>query len=515
MRKIKEVMRLNEAGVLSRRGIASSCKLSPTTVGKILSRAETKNVSLPEDGKDSEEELLALKTPTSDGIKTKKRPLPEMDYIAKELNKKGVTRQLLWEEYREEHPEGYGYTQFCEHFNRWKQAHADPTMRFEHRAGDKMFVDWAGQTMVYFENGLEKEAYLFVAVLGASNYTYSGVYPDMKLPNWIRAHIDAYNYFGGVPVQTVPDNAKTGVLSACRYDPDLNPAYHELSKHYGTVVQPARPGRPRDKAKVENAVQFAEHWIIAGLRKIKFLSFGQLKEAVRKKNVELNCRSFTKREGCREELFNEIEKGSLSPLPAKEFSFGKWKKAKVYIDYHIQADNHYYSVPYQHIHKTVEVRMSSGTVEVFLNGVRIAIHQKSDKKGKATTLKEHMPPEHSMFLDETTDRLIAKAQKTGPECGRAVTDILSRMPRPEMGFRSCQGIIRLAKHYGRERLEQACANALELGCCRYRDIDRMLKNKMENVKNITPSPRQANKFHRNIRGAAYYQSKKSRGNVKC
>jgi transposase len=517
MRKIKEVMRLKNKGGLSQRSIASSCKLSPTTVGNILAKAKKKKINLPENG-GSEEALLGLKTPTIPENKQeeKKRPMPDMEHIAKELKKKGVTRQLLWEEYKDENPNGYAYTQFCEYFNRWKKTHVEPTMRFEHKAGEKMFVDWAGPPVIYFEKGQEKKAYLFVATLGASNYTFAAVYQDMKLPNWIKAHLDAYNFFGGVPEQTVPDNAKTGVSAACRYDPDLNPTYHEMAGHFGTVVLPARPNKPRDKSKVEQAVQFAERRIIAALRKIKFLSFGELARAVKEKNIELNRRPFSKMPGCREKLFNEIEKDALSALPEKDFCFGEWKKASVFIDYHIQCENHYYSVPCRHIGKTVDVRLAAGTVEIFLDGVRIALHQRSYQKGKATTLKEHMPPKHSMMLNESADKLIAKAEKIGPSCADAITEILSRMPRPEMGFRGCQGVIRLGKQYGHDRLEKACSAALKLDCCRYREIDRMLKNNLEDLGALKGSIR-TNNYHRNIRGSDYYNTQKNyaKGTAKC
>lgn len=505
MRKVKEIIRLNESGKLSQNAIAKSCKVSSSTVGKVLKKLNEKDVKkqVPGGGTALSEEKIqaALK----DGDVVARRDMPEMEYIAKELKRKGVTRYLLWEEYHDKYPAGYSYSQFCYIFQGWKKNHAEPTMRFEHKAGEKMFVDWAGDKLYYMENGIEKEGHLFVAVLGASNYTFTGVYPDEKLPNWIQGHVDAYRYFGGVSLMTVPDNPKTGVKIADKYDPELTPAYYEMAEHFGTVIMPARPGKPRDKAKAENAVLFAERWIIGALRNRQFLSFGELVSEVRKKNDELNRRPFGKMDGNRENLFNEIEKKELKPLPEREFSIGEWKKAIVHIDYHVQLDNHFYSVHWRNIGKEVEARMTATTVEIFLSGERIAIHQRSYEKNKATTLKEHMPEPHSMYLAESTDKLIGDAAAIGPSCQEVVTKILEKMPRPEMGYRSCLGIIRLAKKYGADRLEKACSLALKIDSFRYRDIDDILKKKMENSQPFNGF-KIANFNHCNVRGGNYYSN---------
>lgn len=503
MRKVKEIMRLKNVK-MSQNAIAKSCKLSSSTVGKVLKKAEEKHLEWPLENP-PEEACLKLMDAVKNVKPEPKRAFPDMDYISKELKKKGVTRHLLWEEYHELNPDGYSYSQFCNIFGEWSKSHVEPTMRFEHKAGEKGFVDWAGKTLPYYENGEEKEGHLFIATLGGSSYTYAGVYPDEKLPNWTKGHTDAYKYFGGVPQITVPDNPKTAVSKTDLYDPDLNPAYYEMAAHYGTVIMPARPGHPRDKAKAENAVQFAERWIIGALRNMKFLSFGELQAEVKKKNIELNRRPFAKMEGCREKLFLEIEKKELMPLPEKEFSFGEWKKVTVHIDYHIQVEHHFYSVPYQHIGKLVEARLTGTTLEIFLNGTRIALHKRSYEKNKATTLKEHMPPKHSMFLEGTMDKIIDDAGKIGPSCKEAATEILTNAPRPEMGFRSCLGLIRLAKHYTVQRLEKACAMAVKIQSCRYSNIRDILEKKLEDSQSHKEMFNQ-NFSHRNVRGGNYYSN---------
>ena len=289
MRKVNEVLRLRKATELSNRQIAVSCDLSPTTVGRIIEDAGNRN--------NTEGACEPLSSPLPEEKPGAKRSLPPMEYLAGELKRKGVTRKLLWEEYRRDHPDGYSYTQFCEIFSRWSKEQLSPTMRQEHKAGEKLFVDWAGQTIDYYDVSWCK-AYLFVAVLGASNYTYVEVFRDMKLPSWIQGHIHSFEFFGGVPELVVPDNTKTAVIRSCYYDPSLNPAYRQLAEHYDMVVLPARVKRPRDKAKVENGVQFAERWILAALRNVRFLSFGQLREAVKTKvtrseerRVGKECRS--------------------------------------------------------------------------------------------------------------------------------------------------------------------------------------------------------------------------------
>jgi len=504
MRKIREVLRLRFEHGLSARQIAASCRLSPSTVGRIVDGASKAGITWPlPEGYDENDLRNRIYHNSEGGVEDSSRPLPDMEKVARELSRKGVTLKLLWEEYFRNHPDGYSYNQFCVHFRRWRGSRKEPTARFDHKAGETMFVDWSGG---HFEYRTEKgtgKASLFVATLGASNYTYASVFPDMRSPSWIRGHVEAFEYFGGVPEVICPDNVKTGVVSCCRYDPELNPSYQELAEHYGTVVIPARPGKPRDKGKVENGVQFAQRWIMAALRNVTFLSFGELKKAVRRKVDELNDRPFSKMEGSRRGAFESLERDALRPLPSSAHSFGEWKTLTVHEDYHVQAGNHYYSVPYRHIGHRVEARLTDSIVEIFRNGERIALHQRSFEKGKATTLKEHMPPQHFHFISQTVNSYLDKAEKIGPKCAAAVDGIVHSFPRPEMAFRSCQGVMRLARKHGPERLERACAKALEAGACKYRTIEGILENRLENTAIFPSSKRQVGP-HRNLRGGDYY-----------
>lgn len=501
MRKTREIIRLDATTDLSARQIAHSCGVSPTSVGKILSLARGAGLGwpLPEL---SDSELTRRLHPDMASPRPG-RPVPDFVYVARELRRKGVTLRLLWQEYSQNHPEdGYRYSQFCEYFRRWRRAQS-PTMRFEHKAGEKAFVDWAGATLRWTDGktGDEQKAYLFVAVLGASNYTYAEVFKNMSLPSWIRAHVGAFEWFGGVPALIVPDNTKTAITRSCRYDPDMNPTYQQLAEHYGAAVLPARVGKPRDKAKVENAVLNASRWIVAALRDQQFLSFGQLRKAVRTKLGELNGRPFSKMAGSRQSVFTEQEAPTLRPLPGAPFNFGVWKTASVYIDYHIQVDSHYYSVPYRYVGKEVDVRLTDSCVEIFHDGLRIALHSRSFVRGKATTLPEHRAQAHREIIEQSADELVERAARIGPRCAEALREIQASYPHPEMSFRGCQGTLRLARKYSRERLESACAQALEHGVCRYKTIRNMLDNRRDgSQQKRVPLPIE----HENIRGGSYY-----------
>jgi transposase len=427
------------------------------------------------------------------------RPLPDFAKLAKELKKRGVTRQLLWEEYRREHPRGYGYSQFCEHFKRYLEQ-LSPALRQEHKAGEKLFVDWAGQTIGYREKGERKQASLFVGVLGASNYTFADVFRDQKIDSWCQAHAANFEFIGGVPSAIVPDNPKTAVTRPCRYDPDLNPTYKDLAAHYNTAILPARVRHPQDKAKVEAGVGFAETQILAALRNREFHSFGELKAAVREKLRELNERPFKKLPGNRCDAFEQLDKPALKPLPSTPFELGIWQQAKVWGDYHIQVQKHFYSVPHEHLGKKVDVRVTERTVEVFFDGKRIAVHQKSHEAGGFSTLASHRPDGHNAIIQRSAESYLRKGQLTGPNTLAIIRHTLDHFPHPEMGFRSCEGILRLKRDYGVDRLEAACAKALERNLSGFRVINNILKNNREHQEPAAaPAVR-----HANVRGSQYY-----------
>lgn len=507
MRKTKEILRLKHELGLSNRQIARSCSISPETVGKVLRRAEKAGITWPLPDKTDDPSLEGFLFGEQTPFSRATRALPDMDYIHRELRRKGVTLRLLWEEYLSESPDGYQLTQFCEYYRRWKKT-LHPTMRLLHKAGEKMFVDWAGQTIpiVDPQTGEISPASLFVAALGASNHTFAEAFPDQKLPHWIAAHCDAYEYFEGVAKITVPDNTKTAITNACRYEPDTNATYHEMAEHYGTVIIPARANKPRDKAKVENAVQNAERWIIAALRHQTFFSVAEVNEAIKKLLVKLNSKPFQKMEGSRLSLYEEFEKLVLLPLPRQRYQFSTWKTAKVNIDYHIQADKHFYSVPYRLVHQRVDVRMTDRTVEIFIRKQRVAAHRRSYVKGRYTTDSAHMPEAHQKHLEWTPDRLISWAQKIGEHCSEAVKAIIESKPHPELGYRACLGIMRLSRDHGSQRLEAACKRALVFNTCSYRSIKSILKTKLD--KETLPGSEEPTpllvKKHENVRGETYY-----------
>jgi len=443
--------------------------------------------------------------PSATGTSKRNRNAPDWLEVHKELKRKSVTLALLWHEYKTDNPEGYQYSWFCRQYAEWVGT-IDLVMRQEHRAGEKLFVDYAGQTMDITNRltGEVKKAQIFVAVLGASNYTYAEATLSQGLPDWIDSHVRALNYFGGVPEVLVPDNLKSGVSKACFYEPDINPTYHDLATHYNTVVVPARVREPRDKAKAESGVQVVERWILAKLRNHTFFSLSELNEAISKLLEELNNKPFQKLPGSRRSMFEELDRPALKPLPSEQYLFAEWKKATVNIDYHLEVDGHYYSVPYQLVKKKVDVRITSATVECFYRNKRIAGHKRSDRKGYHTTLHEHMPSRHQKYLEWSPERFLRWAQKIGPQTVVLTEKILSSRAYPQQAYRTLLGILRLGKSYSNERLEAACGRAVLIGATSYRSVESILKNGLDSkpVPEKEPSPPVC---HRNIRGSQYYQ----------
>lgn len=508
MRKIKEVLRLHQEIGLSERQIAKSCDISRSTVKEYLHRSQRAGVGWPLPSELDDAQLENLLFPLTHPIAPENRGMPPLDYLYQELKKKGVTLQLLWCEYKQSNPEGYQYSQFCKRYQSWVDK-LDVCLRQEYRAGEKLFVDYAGQT-VPVQSPLSariQEAYLFVAALGASHYTFAEASFSQDLPSWISSHIHAFEFFGGVPDMLIPDNLKAAVTHPSYYEPDLNPTYRDLAEHYGTVIIPARVGKPRDKAKVESAVLLVERWILASLRNHTFFSLAELNQAISIKLEELNSRPFQKINSTRKALFETLDKPALKPLPQKPYEYAQWKKARVNIDYHIEADHHYYSVPYQLIKQQVDVRLTQTTVEVLFKNQRVASHARSYQKGKFTTSKEHLSKSHQAHLEWTPSRIIRWASKHGPHTEQLITHILETRLHPHHGFRSCLGILRLAKSYSPERLEAACACALHIKGYSYKSVESILKTGLDKKKEwLEPSPSLIKPIsHLNIRGKQYYQ----------
>jgi transposase len=507
IRKAKEILRLTKGHGLGVREAARSLSISSSTVTDCLGRAEVAGLGWPLDP-DLDDAALEAKLYPPPAPSNQKRAMPDWTYVHKELRRKHVTLMLLWQEYKHDHPEdGYQYSQFCEHYKRFK-SQIDVVMHQNHRAGEKTFVDYSGDGIgiVDRDTGEVKEASLFIAALGASSYTFAKAYPSQELPFWIRGHIDAYEFYEGVTKITVPDNPRTGVTDPCYYEPEIHKTYLDMSQHYNTVIIPARVRKPKDKAKVESGVLVAQRWILAALRNHTFFSIEQVNEAIAEKLVELNKRPFQKLDTTRRELFETLDKPALQPLPSSRYEFADWSKPKVNIDYHVEIDKHYYSVPYQLVHKRVEARFTSTTVEVFYKSRRVTSHRRSYVKGGYTTLKEHMPKSHQEYLEWTPSRILTWAQKTGPQTAQMAEKIMDSKRHPEQDYRACLGLLRMGKLYGTDRLEAACIRALAIGTYSYKSVKSILKSELD--RQPLPDGKSRKKrtpiTHDNIRGTDYY-----------
>ncbi len=504
MRKIREILRLVLECRMPNREIARSCSVSHVTVGKYTSKVKETRLTYEELKKMDD---VTLKHFLAIGVRAQNKrsyPKPDWDYIHTELKKKNVTLELLWQEYKSVYPEGYQHTQFCELYGRWKEK-LNPSLYQIHKAGEKMFVDYAGQTVPIHDRltGKIRQSQIFVAVLGASNYTYSEATWDQSLLNWIGSHVRTFEYFGGVAKATIIDNLKSGVSKASRYEPDINPTYHDMAVHYGTVVMPARAGKPKDKAKVEVAVQIVERWILASLRNRTFFSIEELNQAIRELLIRLNEKPFKKLDGCRREWFEKIEKPVLMKLPDTPYTFAEWKKARVNIDYHIELNGHYYSVPYSLIHEELDVRYTAKTVDIFFKTNRMASHVRNDTKGRHTTVRDHMPKSHQAYMEWTPSRIINWAKTIGPSVAEVVGAILNSRGYPEQGYRSCLGILRLDKRYPDGRLEAACKRAITIRGFSYKSIESILKTGLDLKEAIISQPQIAI-MHENVRGSDYF-----------
>jgi transposase len=507
MRKIREILRLALGEGLSRRTTAAATGLPYTTVADHLGRAAAAGLGWPlPDGMDDaqlEARLFARAEPPPSAS----RPLPDWPMVHRELRRKGVTLQLLHMEYKEREPDGYQYTQFCRHYRAW-QRHLDLVMRQEHRAGEKLFVDFAGQTIpiVNAATGEITQAQLFVAVLGASSYTYAEATASQELPHWIAAHVHAFSFLGGCVRLIVPDNLRSGVTRAHRYEPEINPTYAEMAAHYGAAVVPTRPRRPRDKAKVETGVLLAERWVLAALRHRTFFSIAEANEAIRERLAWLNARPFRKLPGSRAVLFAELDRPALRPLPPVPYEFAVWKTATVNVDYHVEVDRHWYSVPYQLVGTSCDIRITAGTVEVLHHGRRVASHRRSAEQRRFTTDAAHMPEAHRRHAEWTPSRIVRWATQTGPSVAALVAAIMASRPHPEQGFRSCLGIMRLGRRYGDARLEAAAARALAVRALSYRSVESILKSGLDGLPTPGSEPITTTiGDHANVRGAGYYE----------
>ena len=505
MKKVREVLRLRFAAGMSVRQVAASCRIARSTVGEYERRARAAGLGwpLPEGMDDGAlERLLTGSThqPARPG-----RGMPDAAYLKRELSKANVTLMLLWDQYRQNNPGGYQYSQFCEHARR-SLRQLGLVMRQEHRAGEKAFMDWAGDKLriVDSETGEVRSASLFVAVLGCSNFTFAELFPNEQGPSWIRGHVHAYEYFHGVPVVTVPDNTKTAVLSPDRYEPDLNPLYSDMANHYGTAVIPARVRRPKDKAKAEVGVLIAERWLLAAVRNRSFFSVEEANREIRSLLERLNDREMRTLKASRRQLFEELDRPALLPLPAERYEWIEWRVATVGPDYHVEFGKHYYSVPFQLVGSRVDIRLSTVAMEVLHKNRRVASHLRSYVPRSHTTLPEHMPSSHRRYAQWTPARITAWASEIGLATAQTCEAIMRRRPHPEQGFRSCMGLVSLTRKYTAERLEAACRRALEIESPTYRTVKSLLSSGLDQAP-LLPEPTAPNQpHHDNVRGPAYF-----------
>ena len=507
MRHVRDCLRLKQAGI-STREVARRVGVSPSTVRLTLRRCEAAGIAWPLDA-DLTDAALEQRLFANAGVKPGHRRHGEPDWAAmhREMRRKHVTLSILWEEYIVANPSGYRYSRFCDLYREW-EGRLPVTMRQTHVAGERLFVDYAGDgvpVVIDRLTGEIKKAQVFVAVLGASSFTFAHASWTQSLPDWIAAHARALEAIGGVPHLLVPDNTKTAVIKACLYDPQVNRTYAEMAAHYDTAILPARPRRPRDKAKVEQAVLIVERWLLGRLRHRTFFSLAEVNAAIADLLRRLNEERPIRRLGAtRRQLLEEIDRPALKPLPAEPYEFSEWRTCRVGIDYHVEASAHYYSVPHRFARAEVDVRLTARTVEIFLKGERIGAHMRASGNHKHTTVAEHMPSSHRRYAGWTIDRIRQDARLIGPATAALCDLILEARPHPEQGFRACLGIVRLAGPHGAERVEAAAERAIEIGARTYGSVKSILANNLDR----RPAPKRAADgapiLHANIRGPRYY-----------
>ena len=506
MNKVREIIRLKEQTNLSERAISRALKVSRPVVKQYLSQISNAGLDYAAINAMDDDTLLEIISSSSPCHSKRYKALSHHfeDFI-KELKRPGVTLQLLWEEYREKYPDGYSYSQFCYHFQQWRNT-SKLTMHMQHKAGDKVFSDFAGKklSIVDRKTGEVKDVEIFVAVLGASQLTYVEAVASQKKEDWISVNQNALLYFGGVPNAIVPDCLKSAVNSGDKYEPDINPEYMDFARHYHTTILPARPNRPKDKALVEGAVKIVYAWIYARLRNRIFHSLQELNQAIAEQLEIYNSKPMQKLKVSRKELFDETEKSELKPLPKEKYVIRKFKSLKAQFNYHVflSDDNHYYSVPFRFRGHQIIVIYTNTTVECYYNNLRIAFHKRDRSPNKYSTIKEHMPSHHQFVSDWNPNRFINWAQNIGEYVTQVIESVLDQKQHPEQAYKVCMGILHLEKKYSKERLNKACQKAIYFQHYSYKWIKNILMNRLEEGQldcfETLPN-------HQNIRGNRYYQ----------
>jgi len=504
MRKIKEVFRLVEAG-LGKSQIKQATGVSRKTIREYVQRSQSAGLSFADCQALEESELIQRLYPEEGKSAPPAPNVANWEWVHQEMKRKSVTLRLLWEELKEKNAQLCGYSQFCRHYGTWKQT-MDLPMRQDHKAGEKVFVDYAGQTVPITDSktGEIRQAQVFVATLGASNYSYAEASWGQTLPEWLSSHCRMFEYLGGVTELVIPDNLKSEVQKPCRYEPENNPSYQEWAIHYGVAVMPARVRHPQDKGKVENGVQLVERWILAALRNHTFFSLGELNSHLQFLLEKLNQKPFQKLEGTRKSVFEMVDKPALRALPESRYEYAEWKKATVNIDYHVEVDGHYYSVPYRFVKQKVELRITLTTVTIMKDSKQIAAHARSIHKGKHSTVREHMPKNHQEYGDWSPSRILSWGNSLGASCGQVIQKVIEAKDHPVKGYRAALGIIRLEKPYGKARLEAACQRACDCQAYSYHSIKSILEKGLDQKPAEEAPERGLPQDHENLRAVSEF-----------
>jgi len=505
MRQIRQMLRLHHDGV-SAREIGRALGVARSTIQDNLKRAEKAGIGWPP-AADLTDDILEDRLFAKAGFKPGQRRRTEPDWavLAREFKRPGVNLMVLWEEYRAAQPDGYGYSRFCELFRVFEQR-LSPVMRQHHVAGDKVFVDYSGKRVPIVDpaTGEVHMAEIFVAVLGASNYTYAEATFTQQLPDWIGAHVRMFRFFGGLPRLIVPDNLKSGVNKPSFYDPEINRSYAKMAAHYGVGILPARPYRPRDKAAVEAGVRFAQSYILGRMRHLTFFSLAECNGAIGEALDCMNTRPMRRLGVSRRDLFESLDRPALQPLPETEWEYAEWRLVRVGIDYHVEVEGFYYSVPHALIRAEVDVRFTARIVEIFHRGTRVAVHQRRHGGRRHGTEPDHMPAAHRRYAEWSPDRFGRWARAIGPNTEGLITAVLANRPHPEQGFRTCLGILRLYRGIEAARAEAISARAVEIGALNYRSIASILANNLDKAA-AAKGREQATLFdHPNVRGPRYF-----------
>ena len=504
MRQVREILRLKfENGLGSRKIAASYGGVGRTTVDDYVARFKAAGLSWPLPDELDDAQLEARLFPAT---APPMRVMPDFGAIDVQLRRKGVTLQLLWTEYCEQNGDrSYQLSRFCELYGEWRRKNR-MWMRQHHKAGDKMFVDFSGDGLEIIDpqTGEVQAVKLFVAAMGASSYTFAYAVLDEKLPSFLHCNVRALEFFGGVPAAIVPDNPKTAVTKADRYEPEIHDAYADFGRHYATCIMPARPYQPRDKAKVEVAVLVAQRSIVAVLRNQTFYNLDDLNDAVLELVGRINHRVMRHVGRTRAQLFAEIDQPALKPLPKNRYEHATWKKARVHPDYHVEVDKHFYSVPYQHRGEAVLIRLTATSVEVLLNGKRVASHARSRRRWHYTTLPEHRPPAHMYVADSTVEQMRQRAGRIGPNTSRLFEALFAERQYPEQAVKSCLGVLSLVEPFGADRVEAACRRALHFSLLKYKHIKNILQRGLDAQSLDDKQPETNLPRHENVRGSSYF-----------